>query len=738
MTQKTRHSLKVPTLTKALVPVLLTLFAFVSSAFGQAGNFQSIAISAAGRPISGGLVAVCQGATTTAASLTSNIATLTMASNPITAGFTLGSTILVASFSGADAYFNGLFVITSLSTSQIQYADTHANGSATSNGNVVQQGATSSTACLPLATTYTDQTASNVAANPSTTDSIGNVNFWAIPGVYAVQYYGQGVTTRLITSVVTCVPGGTNCGAPLSANNTFTGTNTFSGNTVISGGQNNIVAFGLNGVVLIDNNKYACSATGINSAILTLSATGGLVDARGCVGGITGQTSTLNVGSNSPSQYGVALLMPNATYSGSADPLIFVNLRSALFTQPGTIIQQTTNAGHGVVIAGNNGGAPIVGGIFGQGAIVGTGEGTSTGIGLFLGGDPANPAYNPSSNSGNYLEIGPITVSGFLTGEEIGNNVFIIKHDHTQIFKNTHLLLQPSTVTGSGEGITWDTASFAENTGAYGDITISAPSELKFIHCSFDGVNVVINASLGVRATFLEGHFELVLGATNSDFITTSGSSSHVVTIVGGEFVEDTVSTRTEFITNGSGTLRIYGLSVFPQETVGALVAMTGTAGAEIYGLGATNLSAIFSGAGTGPRMFLTTSTPGVGDAELNLGATSTLTAAKLVTGVGAALILSTAPTVTSGFNTGSIGGSNGPASFFVTVGAGGAVSTGVVGLPAASNGWNCSAQNQTRADLIQQTSNSATSATFTNFGTTFAATNWTNGDSILISCFAR
>jgi hypothetical protein len=102
-------------------------------------------------------------------------------------------------------------------------------------------------------------------------------------------------------------------------------------------------------------------------------------------------------------------------------------------------------------------------------------------------------------------------------------------------------------------------------------------------------------------------------------------------------------------------------------------------------------------------------------------------------------LCSSTLPTIASGFNVGAIGpNANGTCSFFVNVGAGTAGSTGVLTLPTATSGWSCFAQNQARADHIQQTANSTTSATLTNYGTTFAATNWTNGDPILISCMGR
>jgi len=100
-----------------------------------------------------------------------------------------------------------------------------------------------------------------------------------------------------------------------------------------------------------------------------------------------------------------------------------------------------------------------------------------------------------------------------------------------------------------------------------------------------------------------------------------------------------------------------------------------------------------------------------------------------------------TAPTINpaSGFNTGAITRNNGTASIILTVGSGAANSTGTIGLPTALNAWNCHADNQTRADLILQSGASANNAaTFTNFGTTFAATNWTNGDVLNIWCTAN
>lgn len=104
-------------------------------------------------------------------------------------------------------------------------------------------------------------------------------------------------------------------------------------------------------------------------------------------------------------------------------------------------------------------------------------------------------------------------------------------------------------------------------------------------------------------------------------------------------------------------------------------------------------------------------------------------------------LFSSAAPTISpsTGFNTGSIASTpNGNAEFFVTVGSGTANSTGTIGLPTAATAWHCTAENQTRADFITQSANTTASVTLQNWGTTFAATNWTNGDTLLVRCGAH
>ena len=104
-------------------------------------------------------------------------------------------------------------------------------------------------------------------------------------------------------------------------------------------------------------------------------------------------------------------------------------------------------------------------------------------------------------------------------------------------------------------------------------------------------------------------------------------------------------------------------------------------------------------------------------------------------------LFSSTAPTISSGFGTTpSIVASNGTAAFTINVGTGGTASSGVVGLPTATTGWSCEAQDQTTpgVNATKQTANTTTSVTLTNYNTTTGvAAAWTASDILYVNCVA-
>jgi hypothetical protein len=111
--------------------------------------------------------------------------------------------------------------------------------------------------------------------------------------------------------------------------------------------------------------------------------------------------------------------------------------------------------------------------------------------------------------------------------------------------------------------------------------------------------------------------------------------------------------------------------------------------------------------------------------------------------GNGSPLIVGTAPTISSGFGTSpSIVTPNGTAAFTINVGTGAAASSGVIGLPAATNGWNAfitditAALNHTGL-RTWQTASTTNTVTIESQNSAGAATAWASGSILRVSCFA-
>jgi hypothetical protein len=105
-------------------------------------------------------------------------------------------------------------------------------------------------------------------------------------------------------------------------------------------------------------------------------------------------------------------------------------------------------------------------------------------------------------------------------------------------------------------------------------------------------------------------------------------------------------------------------------------------------------------------------------------------------------LIGGATPTISSGFGTSpSIANNNGTAAFTINVGTGGTATSGVIGLPTATTGWNCQATdittNSATVFITKQTASTTTTATIGNFNTSAAAAAWAASDILRVSCFA-
>ncbi len=333
-----------------------------STAHAQMGPIQGVTTSANGLPRGGVNVAVCATLTTTGASVTNNVATLTFATNPTTAGFVAAATLTVSGFTGGDTFFNGSFTISATSSTTISFPLTHSTASAGTNGTVYQTGS-STQACAPLSTLYTDNTGGTTTPNPFTSDGLGNYLVWAAPAYYRVQLYGTGITTYIYPTGVPCVPANTvNCGVLLNGVNAFSAANTFPS---------------INGILYVGvaSGQYAS----LQAAHDALPSTGGtvFVTATGTPWGAAGTTVLL---ATKPMH--VILDCANSTYSGSGTA-ITTSSRGVTWDgcgrrgddvgAAGTTITITNTAANGISNSGN-------GATFRGFNLIGPGSGTGKGV----------------------------------------------------------------------------------------------------------------------------------------------------------------------------------------------------------------------------------------------------------------------------------------------------------------------------------------------------------------------
>jgi len=272
------------------------------AAFAQMGPIQGTTTSATGQPRGGVNVAVCATLATQAASVTGNVATLTFASNPQTQGFVAGALLTVSGFTGGDTYFNGSFTIAAVSGTTISYALTHANAAAGTNGSVYQTGS-STQACAPLSSLFTDNTGNFASPNPFTSDGLGNYFTWAAPNYYRVQIYGAGVSTLTYPMGVGCVPltGTSTCGVQLNASNALTGDNTHSGTETFTS---------INGTVYSDLQAGATLDVRLNACVTAAIAKPPHICNATNEGGVQTVAAQINVGD--AGQDAVTVLLPSS------------------------------------------------------------------------------------------------------------------------------------------------------------------------------------------------------------------------------------------------------------------------------------------------------------------------------------------------------------------------------------------------------------------------------------------
>lgn len=536
-----------------------------------------------------------------------------------------------------------------------------------------------------VALTCTDTTNGCTGKGPFTVfSSGGNANFTAIPaGNYTVTVSGPGITTYSYAYTVGSQPNG-GTASPSS----------------------------IDSIIFVDGVTYPCTSVGINNAIAAVIAKGGgRVDTNACPT-LSSYTTEIDVGNSSGVP--VALFLPQGNSGGTPS--------------------WNANITDGVSYALK---------VFNNSAAIGY---TTTYGSFFI---AAGSSANMAAVCGNAAAVANehIRMEGFSCGV-YGGSPTIVKaigyfHGTADTAVARNMTFEDFSATATVSKIFWVWNACCAGTFEY--VTAEASGISGITPCYFGNGNITNGANL---ATGFD-HIACVhpgSGASNvqddewAQYTGSLYSNIYMETVAGA----DTTTPWINITANSSPT----AADTFVGVTAGGDVAsstrylfkIASGAKANIFsakqgGVSTNAVQDLNSGLTIGRPINSSFSY----STEPSWSVTPTLSNVQSISLPNSLLIASTAPAISTHFNTsGDSIVANGTASFTITVGIGTGTSTGAISLPTSTTGWNCWLTNQNRADLIQQTGSSTASATFTNFSTTFSATNWTNSDVLRGGCAAN
>jgi hypothetical protein len=121
--------------------------------------------------------------------------------------------------------------------------------------------------CAPLALIYSDAALTQAKANPTTTDGLGNYNFYAAPGRYMIEISGPGITTRQIPDVILPSDPTNSQFNQITVTNGITAFSlTLTGNLTVAGSAS------VTGALLVTNGAGAATPSSGQVALYTKSA----------------------------------------------------------------------------------------------------------------------------------------------------------------------------------------------------------------------------------------------------------------------------------------------------------------------------------------------------------------------------------------------------------------------------------------------------------------------------------
>jgi hypothetical protein len=163
----------------------------------------------------------------------------------------------------------------------------------------------------------------------------------------------------------------------------------------------------------------------------------------------------------------------------------------------GTVLRWTPRSGAALAIGDSRGGAAYPTGGIADLTIQGPGAATPT-VGLWLGGDPAARVL-PQKDFAESQGVRNVRITGFGTGVEWGNNAWVERFYHDEIFANGSGINAAVGATNTAEQNDFVAVSIFNNAGP----ALAADEDFHFVGTSFD-----FNGAPSVGANFIDCHFE--------------------------------------------------------------------------------------------------------------------------------------------------------------------------------------------------------------------------------------
>jgi hypothetical protein len=426
---------------------------------------------------------------------------------------------------------------------EIQYLDKYGKPLAGSKLCTYAAGTTT-----PLAT-YTDSTAATPNANPIILDVNGRASVWVGPQLYkfVLRTGGDG----------TCATG-----SVAWTQDNVSDTTLYFANYVKTIGTSTLLTY-------TDPLTGAVQRT-VSSRLADIVT---VKDFNAKGDGVTDDTNAIQAAVNAlagSTAQGGTLVFPCGTYVTTAK--ITVPMWMTLAGQGSSLcstINYTTASGAAIVFA-----SPVTSTFYRRGGlrdlqINGT-SATNTAVGVFLGGDPSS-AQSPSAYQANHQFFQNVTVQGFGTGFQVGNNAYNDSFFDCLIQTDGIGVLLPGGVTNSGANMNFHGGIFLGNTTA-GVQTNTGSHQFYFFGTQFEFNKAGVSGST-ISANFYGANFE-----NNSDsgcstcgpFVQTTNATGYYKILIEGGIAQYDTSPSTALV-NISGTIvnfSVKGLTLYASASV--------------------------------------------------------------------------------------------------------------------------------------------------------------------------